>query len=405
MKISKLTNLVLVAAACGAPAFSAKLIVNNVNDVPSCPAEYATIQDAVNAANPGDTVYVCASTYNEQVTISKNITLAGQTGATIMPSAVVANTTELYSFPGTNPLLAAAIVLVQNASNVIVSGLIVDGTNNGLNGGCGTDILGIYYQNAGGTINHNAIRYIELGPTLFGCQVGLGILAESNDGASKSVSITQNSIHDYQKDGIDIDTPTYGFAFQHNAVTGVGPTPVIGQNGIEIDAAATSSSILGNTVTANSYICPPLPATCYSATDILDYGTNNVSVTQNTVLGSNVGIYYFGDNATISSNSVANMTGFDGIYLQDSVADAGSVISKNAVTNSPYAIELDGSSSNVKITSNSIVEAAVGVSNDNASQITTTGNTYFDVVLPVQNSLPPAGAASVRKVPNLSRAR
>jgi hypothetical protein len=38
---------------------------------------YATIQEAVNAANPGDTVLADAGTYSESVTINKALTLEG----------------------------------------------------------------------------------------------------------------------------------------------------------------------------------------------------------------------------------------------------------------------------------------------------------------------------------------
>ena len=38
-------------------------------------ADYLTIQEAVNAANPGDTIYVYNGTYNEDIYIDKTITL------------------------------------------------------------------------------------------------------------------------------------------------------------------------------------------------------------------------------------------------------------------------------------------------------------------------------------------
>ena len=78
--------------------FGANVIVNNVPFVPTCAAQYSTIQAGVNAANNGDSVTVCASgtPYNEQVVIAnKSISLKGQTGATIRPSPMISNATKL----------------------------------------------------------------------------------------------------------------------------------------------------------------------------------------------------------------------------------------------------------------------------------------------------------------------
>ncbi len=42
------------------------------------PGNYTTIQDAINTANPGDTVYVFAGTYNEQISIGIPLSLQGE---------------------------------------------------------------------------------------------------------------------------------------------------------------------------------------------------------------------------------------------------------------------------------------------------------------------------------------
>jgi hypothetical protein len=44
-----------------------------------CPSgcRYSSIQDAIDAANPGDSIEVQSGFYNEQITINKNITLKG----------------------------------------------------------------------------------------------------------------------------------------------------------------------------------------------------------------------------------------------------------------------------------------------------------------------------------------
>jgi hypothetical protein len=386
VRLSKVSLLLFLLALFQLFASAATIIVNSVPSLASCPAQYSTIQAGVDAANAGDIVYVCSGSYNEQVSISKNITLTGQSGAVVMPSGMAANARDL-----SGGSLAAAIY-VYNASNVIVSGLILDGTNNGV-GNCKENVVGIYYQNSGGTIVRNTARHFELeSQDLLGCRVGVGVYAESNDNAANNVSILQNSIHDYQKDGIQVNTPGYTSLVESNTVRGIGSTRTISQNGIEIDAAGVNSSIVSNTVTENLYACPP---GCFSAAGIRNFA-NNVSVRQNSVIGTSTGIYYVADNATISNNNIANTTS-DGIYLQDTSADAGSTISSNSVTDSSNGIEAKLSSTNVIITNNAFVEAAVGIENDNASVVTLGGNSFSDIPVPIENGLPQAGADATQR--------
>ncbi|UCE75085.1 MAG: right-handed parallel beta-helix repeat-containing protein, partial [Methanomassiliicoccales archaeon] len=47
-------------------------------DIIYVPTNYPTIQEAINAADPGDTVYVYSGTYNENVVVDKTINLTGE---------------------------------------------------------------------------------------------------------------------------------------------------------------------------------------------------------------------------------------------------------------------------------------------------------------------------------------
>src|SRR5580700_4072528 len=97
------------------------------DDKVQCPtATFTSIQGAINAANSGDLIRVCPGTYREQLSISKSLSIEGDNGAIVLPSNMVANTT------GSSGAAIAAAILVKNAANVGVEGLIVDTTSNGI---------------------------------------------------------------------------------------------------------------------------------------------------------------------------------------------------------------------------------------------------------------------------------
>ncbi|MBU1598881.1 hypothetical protein KKG61_02040, partial [bacterium] len=79
------------------------------------PGSYTTIQAAVNAANPGDTIYVSAGIYNEAVYINKGIALVGVGTPTIDPPSG-----NGVTFDG------------NNADNASISGFRITGAGNGI---------------------------------------------------------------------------------------------------------------------------------------------------------------------------------------------------------------------------------------------------------------------------------
>src|SRR5882762_10247208 len=103
-----------------------RLVVDD--DRVECPnATFSRIQDAVDAASPGATIRVCKGNYAEQVAIRKPLTIAADSGAVVMPSAMRQNTTSLVDG---SPLATA--ILVTDTTDVTIEGLIVDGANNGV---------------------------------------------------------------------------------------------------------------------------------------------------------------------------------------------------------------------------------------------------------------------------------
>jgi hypothetical protein len=120
---------------------------------------FTTIQAAVNAAAPGDTIFVCPGIYSEQVVVpnrrgSLTIRGSGADVTVLRPTAVAQNTTTLLSGAP-----AAPILLVDGAANITIANLTIDGgladSGAAIRASCSTVgfYFGIYYRNSTGTID------------------------------------------------------------------------------------------------------------------------------------------------------------------------------------------------------------------------------------------------------------
>jgi nitrous oxidase accessory protein NosD len=364
----RLMLLAALATFLSYPAIANQLLV--------CPtATYTTIQSAVNAASTGDSIHICAAIYAEQVTISKSLDIDAANGAILMPSAMVQNSISLFDAA---PLAVA--LLIANTSDVSIDGLIVDGSNSGISA-CSPDLFGIAFQNASGSIRRTTVRNFKLAASLNGCQTGTGIFVQSGGGQSSSVWIDSTSIHDFQKNGITANEVGTEVFIRGNVVTGLGPTNGAAQNGIQVGFGATGF-VTGNTVSNTVYAPCTAVSTCTNvATNILITQSDGVTVANNSVAVSQVGIFIDSNSAEVSSNqSSANLV-FDGIRLEGNSNRAG----RNIVfTSSESGIFLDGN--NNVIRNNTITDAAIGIlktttSSGNLIQF----NSISDSPIPIQD--------------------
>lgn len=362
-------------------ASAAELVVDD--DKVECPhAGFTHIQDAINAAAAGDRIRICKGTYAEQLTIQKSLMLDADSGAILMPGAMHQNTVSLFD---SAPIAAA--VLVQNASDVRVRGLIVDGANNGIST-CAPDLEGITFQNASGSIERVAVRNFKLGRGLEGCQSGTGIFVQSGGGATSSVEISDCTVHDYQKNGITADEIGTNASIQHNVVTGLGPTTGAAQNGIQIGFGA-EGVIERNLVTNNIWSPCNVAATCqFVATNILVTQSDGVEVSRNRAGISQVAIFVAGNNARVLRNETFAAFVFDGVRIEGNQAH----VRDNHVFNGAEAgIFLLGDNNVVK--ENVITEAPIGIFKDMSSMgDLIAANLFFDTPIKVQDP-PSAGLA------------
>jgi copper-binding protein NosD len=366
----------------------ATLLVDD--DKIQCPeATFTSIQAAVLAASPGDKINVCPGTYNEQVKITKRLTVQGiaktnQNQAIIMPAPAVANTTSLATG---NPI--AAIVLVDGTDKVTLNNLTIDGSTSGIVG-CSPNLMGIFYRNSSGDIDNVAVRNIKLGPADAGCQNGFAIFVQSGFGGKSKVDIADSSVHDYQKNGITGNEVGTEVNIRGNAVTGIGSTPDIAQNGIQL-ANGAKGTVDSNSVINHVYsLCTSLNNCSFTSSNILIFNSNAVRVSRNTTGNAQVNIYYGGNKGEINNNTIFQSPIFDGIDLVGNQNKAAN----NRIFNSGQAgVYVLGDDNTVN--GNSINEAAVGIFDDPASTDSHfSGNKFYNTGFNTSNTIPPSFATS-----------
>jgi len=92
-----LGSALVSALFCGSSALAGTLLVDN--DMVECPdAGFTSIQTAVDAAASGDVIQVCPGTYDEQVEITKPLSLVGvgrdgNKAVVVQPSIPIASKT------------------------------------------------------------------------------------------------------------------------------------------------------------------------------------------------------------------------------------------------------------------------------------------------------------------------
>lgn len=325
-------------------AVPATLFVDD--NLAECPdADFTSIQAAVNAAKKGDKIQVCPGLYDEQVTIP-----AGKDRLDIR------STEPLMAVIQGPPGSAPGIVEIDGAKDVKIRGFTIRGPLDLSEPGAQA---GVFVGGGGSaTIEQNHITDIRNEP-LDGAQDGYGILVGSG-GAPESTSpdevgsatIRQNLIDDYQKGGIVIDNKGSRAVIEDNDVIGAGPTGFIAQVGIQIGYGA-AGDVKNNTVSDNQYT-----GADFAATGILFFENGRSTVSRNTVVRNDYGIY-LEDNAAkteVSRNHVSDST-YDGIHL----FEASDVkVSDNDVRRSGFdGIYLE-SSSGVAVEKNTSAENEFG---------------------------------------------
>ena len=270
---------------------------------------YTTIQSAINAASPGDTIEVQSGTYNEHVVVNKQLTLrgvgspvvnAGGSGDAITISADGC-TLEGFVAKGSGAYPGAGIKATSSGNTL---------SGNTANGNSGN---GIYLSSSSSnTVSGNTAT----GNSYF------GIYLESSSGNN----ISDNTATSNTFCGIYLESSS------SNTISG--NTATDNTYGIYLESSS-SNTISGNTATDNTY-------------GIYLFSSSSNTISDNTAGNNRDGIFLsYSSSNTISGNTATDNT--YGIYLYSS---SGNTISGNTATGNSYGIRLSSSSNSNTLSGN-----------------------------------------------------
>ncbi|KAA0006687.1 MAG: hypothetical protein FE045_02325 [Thermoplasmata archaeon] len=318
MKSRKFAGILLVLGIMAILGITIKVNAATIH----VPGDYSTIQAAIDAANDGDTIVVAAGTYEEQLTINKNLTLLGESGAKIVaPNNASRNTYKIqesshifdpiiFAYGGTYSA-GNTTVWGNGVIHVNISGFEIDGNNDGV----GDVYAGIFLRNVEGRIYDNYIHnmHVSSGNPQTMCILGYG---DSN------VRVDNNTVMNYTRGGIvfngDLGSLPDPYAIvENNTVVGNGLSDGGGwaENGIQIGWEARGI-VQYNDVSANGW-----PGGSWAGTGILIAGTGEVTVRNNNIHNNEASISAVGYedyknapcyNITFENNQVhSNVYGID----------------------------------------------------------------------------------------------
>ena len=382
-------------------AVAAQTLVVDKDKVQCPKAGFTSIQAAVTAALPGDTIKVCPDQYNESVVVNKpSLTLVGATAVNVGKC-----TTVTAADPTKDSIVTGAgsfSFSLQN-NNISMSGFVVQGSVNGINT---SDAFSSYRitstiaqfnrdwginLNSNGTnqsrVDHNCLRRNAPGVTFLadGLASEIGNLSNalidhnatfrnagggidlSGVGARAYITVTQNSSVSDGFAGVSIDN-TIGSTVSQNTSQGSTRGIAVGgaNNGLKITGNVTKGGGNGIILNRNSFI-PVFP------------GPNvGLNISGNTVSGSSgTGIVAVegAPNLTLSlvSNNNTFANGASGIRL-GTLNNDNQVLNNTADKNNANGIHANGAVGNTFANNHMSLNVAFDARDDNRPANTWTGN-------------------------------
>jgi hypothetical protein len=264
---------------------------------------FLTITKAVNTSVVGTTIKVDAGTFQEQVLIGKTLNITGVNKTKTIIKAPVTMVSTPLSIWSTNEPVNPIIYAYGNANTINISKIAING-----DGGRNVErYFGALYFEANGTFTGNSITGIHDSPNFSGVQAGVAYYGGHlrNQTLTQQLTVTNNSIDDYQKGGIVVDAPGTHGDIENNQVVGQNVANITAQNGIQLSRGAFGI-VSFNTVTNNIWNKVEHPH-ADEAAGILLYQAGTSTVGGNVLTGNEIGLSSSGSTGvTYGINNFTN---------------------------------------------------------------------------------------------------
>ncbi|MCX9024705.1 MAG: PGF-pre-PGF domain-containing protein [Candidatus Methanoperedens sp.] len=322
------TTLALLLLVGGAGA--ATITVNDSDD---------TIQDAIDAANDGDTILVYSGTYAENVNVSKHLILRGVDNGGGMPVVNGGGDDGITLF----------------ADGITLEGFVITNADNG-----------IYIQSSNNTIINNTADNTT-SPN------NIGIYLEN----SNNNTLINNTLNSNTNDGI------YLYYSSNNTL--IKNTASSNHEGIYLDSSCSSNTLTGNNASSNDYgidletssnnkLANNNASSNYYVGIYLYSSSNNNTLTNNNANSNRYGIYESSSNHNTLISNTANSNNDTGIYIHDS--NNNNNLTGNTANSNHEGIYLDSSNYNILTNNNASSNTNdAGIRLDYSGYNNLTGNT------------------------------
>ena len=272
------------------------------------PDNYITIQAAVDAASPDDTIIVRDGPYTENINVYKRLTIQSENGAdfTIVHAAsssdyvfeVTADYVNIFGFTIEGATDRKAGIYLDNVDHCNISDNIASNNNED-----GIELSGSSHNLLSNNIATNNEYYgISLYRSCYNTLSNNTATSNNNDGIylcrSSHNTLTNNTAIANNEDGIDLSSSSHNLLSSNTATS---------NNGEGIMLFSSSHNLLSSNTASNNFEGISLSSSS-------DYNT----LSNNTALNNSIGIdLYYSNRNTLSSNT-ATLNNFEGISLSSS---------------------------------------------------------------------------------------